>query len=152
MSWWGGGEMSPTPGVVWRTQPMYLSTLWPGSWPPSPGLAPCAILICSWSALTREWIRTPERPPPTRFDAAEPARRPLLDRAAAVVGEAPRVLPALAGVRLAAQVVHRLRERLVGLRRDRPERHRAGGEAPDDLLGRLDLLEGHLGLRAEAQL
>ena len=30
-----------------------LSTLWPGSWPPSPGLAPCAILICSSSAFTR---------------------------------------------------------------------------------------------------
>ena len=29
---------------------MYSDTLWPGSWPPSPGFAPCAILICIWSA------------------------------------------------------------------------------------------------------
>ena len=28
-------------------------TLCPGNWPPSPGFAPCAILICSWSALTQ---------------------------------------------------------------------------------------------------
>ncbi|MCU1556910.1 MAG: glutamate synthase large subunit [Microbacteriaceae bacterium] len=42
-----------TPGVEWRIEPMYLSTLWPGSWPPSPGFAPCAILIWIWSALTR---------------------------------------------------------------------------------------------------
>ena len=42
-----------TPGVAWRTLAMVLSTLWPGNWPPSPGLAPCAILICKSSALTR---------------------------------------------------------------------------------------------------
>ena len=34
------GLIKVTPGVAWRSQPMYLSTLWPGSWPPSPGLAP----------------------------------------------------------------------------------------------------------------
>jgi len=28
-------------------------TLWLGNWPPSPGFAPCAILICRSSALTR---------------------------------------------------------------------------------------------------
>ena len=40
-------------GVEWRTRAMISSTLWPGSWPPSPGLAPWATLICSSSALTR---------------------------------------------------------------------------------------------------
>src|ERR1044071_8495609 len=92
MSWWGGGEIRPTPGVVCRTDPMYSSTLWPGSWPPSPGLAP-------------------------------------------------RVLAALARVRAPAEAVHGDREVLVGLRGDRAQRHRAGGEALDDLLGGLDLVE-----------
>src|SRR3977135_4229958 len=46
---------------------MVLSTLRPGNWPPSPGLAPCAILICSSSALTRYSIVTPKRPQATRL-------------------------------------------------------------------------------------
>ena len=65
MSWCGGGEISPTPGVEWRTRAMFLSTLWPGNWPPSPGLAPCAILICRSSALTRYSVVTPNRPDAT---------------------------------------------------------------------------------------
>src|SRR5205823_327440 len=77
---------------------------------------------------------------------AEAARRDLLDRRAAPVAvrvtlEPPRVLPTLARVRLAADPVHGDRERLVRLRRKRSERHGAGGEALDDLLGRLDLLD-----------
>ncbi len=44
---------------------MYSDTLWPGSWPPSPGFAPCAILIWSWSALTRYSAVTPKRPEAT---------------------------------------------------------------------------------------
>ena len=44
---------------------MYSLTLPPGSWPPSPGLAPCAILICSWSAETRYSVVTPKRPEAT---------------------------------------------------------------------------------------
>ncbi len=72
----------------------------------------------------------------------------LLDRRAARVAvgigrEADGVLPALAGVRLAAEAVHRDRERLVRLTRDRAERHRAGREALDDLLRRLDLVQRH---------
>ena len=43
----------PHAGIEWRMRAITSSTLWPGSWPPSPGLAPCAILICSSSALTR---------------------------------------------------------------------------------------------------
>src|SRR5947209_3466932 len=65
MSWCGGGEMRPTPGVEWRTLAMTLSTLWPGNWPPSPGLAPCAILICIASELTRYSAVTPKRPEAT---------------------------------------------------------------------------------------
>ena len=86
---------------------------------------------------------------------AEAARGDLLDRRAARVAvrrrgvKRTRVLPALAGVRLAAEAVHRDRERLVRLARDRAERHRAGGEALDDLLRRLDLVEREpLGPRA----
>src|SRR5665648_1672 len=57
--------MSPTPGVEWRTLAMVASTLWPGSWPPSPGLAPWAILICIMSELTRYSVVTPKRPEAT---------------------------------------------------------------------------------------
>src|SRR6478672_1837447 len=45
MSWCGGGLMRATPGVEKRTLAIQGQTLWPGSWPPSPGLAPWAILI-----------------------------------------------------------------------------------------------------------
>ena len=38
------------------------STLWPGNWPPSPGLAPCAILICNSFALFKYSLVTPNRP------------------------------------------------------------------------------------------
>ena len=34
----------------------------PGNWPPSPGLAPCAILICMSSALTKYSLVTPNLP------------------------------------------------------------------------------------------
>src|SRR5438270_468261 len=44
---------------------MVLSTLCPGSWPPSPGFAPWAILICIMSELTRYSVVTPKRPDAT---------------------------------------------------------------------------------------
>ena len=53
ISWWGGGEINPTPGVEFRTLAIQSSTLWPGNWPPSPGFAPCAILIWISLALFR---------------------------------------------------------------------------------------------------
>src|SRR5260221_710384 len=65
MSWCGGGEISPTPGIECRTRAMTASTLWPGNCPPSPGFAPCAILICIMSALTRYSVVTPNRPDAT---------------------------------------------------------------------------------------
>ena len=45
MSWWGGGEIKVTPGVECLNFAISLVTLKPGSCPPSPGFAPCAILI-----------------------------------------------------------------------------------------------------------
>src|ERR1700738_903616 len=65
MSWWGGGEMRPTPGVEFLVRAIHGYTLWPGSWPPSPGLAPWAILICRSSAFTRYSDVTPKRPDAT---------------------------------------------------------------------------------------
>ena len=38
MSWCGGGEMSPTPGVLWRIRPTYSSTLCAGKLPTFAGL------------------------------------------------------------------------------------------------------------------
>ena len=73
---------------------------------------------------------------------AEAAGGDLLDRAAALgVVEPVGVLAALAGVRLAAEPVHRDREGLVGLLADRAVGHRAGGEPLDDLGDRLDLVD-----------
>src|ERR1700755_1125561 len=65
MSWCGGGLIRPTPGVECRTRAILGSPLWPGSWPPSPGLAPWAILIWMSSALTRYSAVTPKRPDAT---------------------------------------------------------------------------------------
>src|SRR6204780_3291886 len=58
----GGGETTPPPGVEYRVLAIHGYTLLPASWPPSPGLAPCAILICRSSALTRYSLVTPNRP------------------------------------------------------------------------------------------
>src|SRR5262249_9109644 len=65
MSWCGGGLIRPTPGVECRTLAIQGQTLGPGSCPASPGLARCAILICSSSALTRYSLVTPKRPEAT---------------------------------------------------------------------------------------
>src|SRR5262245_66520003 len=65
MSWCGGGEIRPTPGVAYRTFAIHGYTFEPGSCPPSPGFAPCAILIWSSSALTRYSLVTPNRPEAT---------------------------------------------------------------------------------------
>src|SRR5687768_17677311 len=61
MSWCGGGEIRPTPGVECRVRATHGYTLCAGSCPPSPGLAPCAILIWRSSALTRYSLVTPNR-------------------------------------------------------------------------------------------
>ena len=79
---------------------------------------------------------------------AEAAGGDLLDRRAHRVAvrqrrEALRLLAALAAVGSSAEPVHRDGEGRVGLVGDRAERHRAGGEALDDLARRLDLVERH---------
>jgi len=48
--------------VVWRRRAISTETLWPGSWPPSPGFEPCAILIWSSSANAAYSGVTPKRP------------------------------------------------------------------------------------------
>ena len=50
--------------------------MWPGSWPPSPGLAPWAILIWRSSLLTRYSLVTPKRPEATCL-TADLRRSPL---------------------------------------------------------------------------
>src|ERR1700689_4875349 len=72
----GGGETTPPPGVEYRVLAIHGYTLLPASWPPSPGLAPCAILICRSSALTRYSLVTPNRPLAT-FLSAEGRRSRL---------------------------------------------------------------------------
>src|ERR1700728_5323097 len=62
MSWCGGGGVKRHPGVEYLVRAIHGYTLCSGSWPPSPGLAPCAILICRSSALTRYSLVTPKRP------------------------------------------------------------------------------------------
>ena len=44
-----------------RSIAMYAVAFFAGSWPPSPGLLPWAILISSWSARARYWAVTPKR-------------------------------------------------------------------------------------------
>jgi hypothetical protein len=85
---------------------------------------------------------------------AEPSARHLLDgRPALRIQQALDVLAALPGVGLRAQPVHRDRQRLVGLLRERAVAHGTGGEALDDLRDRLDLLEGDgaAGRRAQVE-
>ena len=65
MSWWGGGDISGTPGLEFLNLAMYALTFFPGNWPPSPGFAPCAILISNWSALAKNVGVTPKRPEAT---------------------------------------------------------------------------------------
>ena len=72
---------------------------------------------------------------------AEAARGHLLDRRVALRAEAFGQLAALAGVRFAAQPVHRRGQTLVRLAGKRTVGHRAGLEATDDARRRLDLLE-----------
>mmetsp|Transcript_36669 Transcript_36669/g.121495 ORF Transcript_36669/g.121495 Transcript_36669/m.121495 type:complete len:218 (-) Transcript_36669:895-1548(-) len=80
MSWCGGGEMSITPSLHARIEAMYAFTLAPGSWPPSPGFAPCAILISICSADMRYAGVTPKRPDATCLildEAMSPSCSPL---------------------------------------------------------------------------
>jgi hypothetical protein len=53
MSWCGGGLMYDWPTWPRRRAAMNAVAFLPGSWPPSPGFEPWAILISSWSARAR---------------------------------------------------------------------------------------------------
>ena len=77
---------------------------------------------------------------------AETPRGHLFDGTAAPVAvgvalEALFVLAAFAGIGARADAVHGDGQRLVRFLADRTERHRTGGEALDDLTGRLDFVE-----------
>src|ERR1700683_2011954 len=109
MSWCCGGEISPTPGVECRVLAIPGYTLTPASWPPSPGLAPCSILIGRSSALTRYSLVTPNRPLATCL-TADRRRSPLgsgLNRSASsppspVLDRAPSPFIAIARVSCAS--------------------------------------------------
>ncbi|MNU94222.1 hypothetical protein D3C71_841800 [compost metagenome] len=62
------------------------------------------------------------------------------------------VLAAFAGVGLAADAVHGHGQHGVGFGRDRTQRHGAGGEALDDVLGRLDVVQRNGARRIETEL
>ncbi len=135
MSWCGGGEIRPTPGRREADLRDVRVDLVAGQLAALAGLRALRHLDLELVGV-REVVDVD----------AEAAGGDLLDRRAArvavrVADVAHRVLAALAGVRLAAEPVHRDRERLVRLARERAERHRAGREALDDLGRRLDLLE-----------
>ena len=126
MSWCGGGEIRPTPGVEWRTAAICAVDLVAGQ------LAALARLG-ALGDLDLEIVGIDQ----IFGGDAEPARGDLLDRRAlesplAQRLEAVALLAALAGVRLAADPVHRHRQRGVRLAADRAEAHRAGREALDD--------------------
>ena len=72
---------------------------------------------------------------------AEPPRRHLLDRAAAIVDVPRGVFPPFPGIRLSAELIHGDGECLVRLGRDRPVAHGAGGEPLDDLAHVFDFLD-----------
>ncbi len=52
-SWWEGGEIKVTPGVVYLSEAIRGVTLWPGNCPPSPGFAPWATFIWISCALLK---------------------------------------------------------------------------------------------------
>ena len=136
MSWCGGGEIRPTPGRRVAHPADVLVDLVAGQLAALAGLRALGHLDLQLVGVDEVVDRHAEAP-----------RGDLLDRRAAqvavgVAAEAARVLAALARVRAPAEAVHRDRQRLVGLGGDRAERHRAGGEALDDLRRRLDLVEG----------
>ena len=88
---------------------MYAVALRPGSWPPSPGFEPWAILISSWSARARYVAVTPNRADATCLIRAS-------RRSPSGPGRVPgRVLAALAGVRGAAGPLDADRQGLVRL-------------------------------------
>src|SRR6218665_879596 len=156
MSWCGGGGIRPTPGTLWRSLPMWSETLAPGSWTPSPGLAPWAILIWIWSADERYSAVTPKRPEATCLMRLRSESPPCSGRATSALSapippfpQSPPLLtiplssPPLAVFAIAADAVQGHGRRAMRLGGDRTQRRRAGGKALDDFPGRLDLIDGN---------
>ena len=142
MSWCGGGEISPTPAVAFRVCRDPRVDLGPGQLAALAGLRALRHLDLDLGGVHQE-----------RAGHPEPAGRDLLDRGPPHRVEQPLdILAALAGVRLAAEPVHRDGQRLVGLDRDGPVGHRAGDEPLDDLRGRFDLVQRHRRPLPRAQL
>ena len=112
MSWWGGGLISDWPG--WRAGATRCtpSPCGPGSWPPSPGLEPWAILISSCSARARYSAVTPNRADATCLIRAS-GRCAAGPRLGPVPGG---ILAALAGVRGTADALDPEGQRPVRLR------------------------------------
>ena len=106
-----------------------------GSWPPSPGFDPWAILIF-------ELVGTGEirrgHPEPCRGDLLDPGIVPTTVRRRRIPGG---VLPALTGVRGPAGLLDADGQRLVGLGAQRADAHRRHDEAADDVARRFDLGE-----------
>src|SRR5499427_3955293 len=108
MSWCGGGEMRPTPGVECLVLATHGYTLWPGSWPPSPGLAPWAILIWMSSEFVRYSLVTPNRPDATCLIAlrlAGSCRRSESSPPSPVLDLAPSRFIAIASVSCASRLI-----------------------------------------------
>src|SRR3978361_913127 len=133
MSWWGGGEISPTPAVECRVRAIQGYILAGGSWPPSPGFAPCAILIWMSSACVRYMLVTPNRPDATCLirlrRSGSSSRSPPSPPS-----------PPHPGMDRGPELVHGDRQRLVRLLGDGAGGHRARVEAGHDRLDRLDLV------------
>ena len=118
---------------------MYAVALRPGSWPPSPGLEPWAILISSCSARARYSAVTPKRAEATCLIRASGRWPPV-----GGLGAIPRrVLAALAGVRGAADRLDAQRQRAMRLGRQRAHAHRRHDEPADDRRRRLDHRDRH---------
>ena len=112
---------------------MFLSTFLPGNSPPSPGFAPWEIFDLDLIGIGQVFDRH-----------AEAARRNLLDRRSLGVTVFQRrepngILAAFARVALAAQSIHRDRERFVRLGTDTAKAHRTGTKSLDDFAGGLNV-------------
>ncbi len=110
-------------------------TLKPGSWPPSPGLAPCATLISISRQLLRYSAVTPKRPEAICL-IAEEALSPLARGLARAGSSPPSPLS-----RARADAVHGDRQRLMRLRAERAERDAGRDQPLADFGDALDLVD-----------
>ena len=147
MSWCGGGEIRPTPGVEWRTLAIHRVDLVAGQLAAFAGLGALGHLdLDIMSELTRYSVVTPKRPDATCL-IAERMESPLGSGSKRSGSSPPSPvfdLPPIRFIAIASVVVR--------FAADRAEGHGAGGEALDDLAGRFDLVERHGGGQVRANL